>query len=455
MSRLVLASNRVADLSGDKTSGGLAVALSDAVRSYGGVWFGWSGEVVDNLAEINVKMEHHNGVILATQALTKVEYQSYYLNYANRVLWPVLHHRLDLADFATEALEAFSAMNRRFAQTLASLLRDDDIVWVHDFHLIPLAAELRNQGISNRIGFFLHTPFPPPKIVSALPNHDWLFDRLFAYDVVGFQTEDDLSNFRQYVHDTRTSVTSVTHPFRALQRNIIMKYYPIGIDVDSFRSLAFSKLADEEVGRLKRSSTDSFIGVDRLDYTKGQLDRFKSYQTFLREYPQHHKRSVFTQIITSPREEQPIHKNIRSELEGITKAINGEFGELSWMPVHCMNCQVSRAVLAAVFRASDVALVTPLRDGMNLVAKEYVAAQDTNDPGVLVLSQFAGAAADLREAIVVDPSNHREVALAMNTAITMKLEERKARQECLLSRIKLNDAKHWRQAFIHDLAGVA
>lgn len=453
MSRIVLASNRVADLSGGQSSGGLAVAVLDALRDSSGVWFGWSGDVVDDVSKIGLKLERHGNVTAATQALTEDEYQSYYLDYANRALWPVFHYRLDLAVFDAEALEVYQSVNRRFAQSLAGLLADDDLVWIHDYHLIPLAAELRALGVSNRIGFFLHIPFPAPEIISAVPEHAWLLDTLFAYDVVGFQTDGDVSNFGRYVEETAANVTPETHPFRSSQREMLARSYPIGIDVDAFHAMANTKEADERISRLKRGSIDQhIIGVDRLDYSKGLPDRLRSYRRFLEKYPVHRKNTVLMQIAPPTREELTAYSDIRTELEQLSGSINGQFGDFDWTPVRYVHRSVSRDTLAALFRGSRVGLVTPLRDGMNLVAKEYIAAQDADDPGVLILSQFAGAAADLREAIIVNPYDPEEVAVAMNAALLMTLEERTDRHEHLLSRIRSHDSVRWRQDFIRDLS---
>lgn len=454
MSRLVVVSNRVADLASGQTSGGLAVAVVDALSDSSGVWFGWSGDVVDDVEKIGLKLERHGNVTAATQALTEDEYQSYYLDYANRALWPVFHYRLDLAVFDNAALEAYQRVNQRFAQSLAGLLAEDDLVWIHDYHLIPLASELRALGVKNRIGFFLHIPFPAPEIISAVPEHAWLFDTLFAYDVVGFQTDNDVSNFGRYVAETADQVSAETHPFRASERGMCARAYPIGIGVEAFHEMAFTEEADERIRRLKRGAIDQhIIGVDRLDYSKGLPDRLRSYHRFLEKFPHHRKNTVLMQIAPPTREELAAYADIRTELEQLSGAINGEFGDFDWTPVRYIHRSLSRDTLAALFRGSRVGLVTPLRDGMNLVAKEYIAAQNTKDPGVLILSQFAGAAADLREALIVNPYDPDEVASAMNLALTMGLDERQDRHASLLSRIKSRDATKWRQSFIHDLAG--
>lgn len=452
MSRLILASNRVADLSGDAPAGGLAVAVVDALRDTHGVWFGWSGAIVDDPEKIGLALERHGNVTIATQAMTQDEYDTYYLGYANEALWPVFHYRLDLAEFDAAALEGYRAVNRRMALSLAGLVSSGDTIWVHDYHMIPLAAELRALGVTNRIGFFLHIPFPAPEILTAVPDHGVLFDSLFAYDVVGFQTESDVSNFGRYAEETEASVSTETHPFRSQRRKLIARCYPIGIDVEQFKAMAETPTADERIRRLKRGSIDQhIIGVDRLDYSKGLPDRLRSYERFLETYPDHLKNTVLTQIAPPTRGELTAYSDIRTELEQLSGAINGRFGDFDWTPVRYIHRSIGRETLAALFKGSKVGLVTPLRDGMNLVAKEYVAAQDEEDPGVLILSQFAGAAADMEEALIVNPYDPDEVAAAMNAALSMSIEERRNRHEALFRRISVRDVASWRERFLRDL----
>ncbi len=452
MSRLVVASNRVADLESLANSGGLAVAVGDALRDHGGVWFGWSGDVVETEGQIGLNMERHAGVTIATQALTLQEYERYYLGYSNRALWPVFHYRLDLAEFDQDALIGYRKVNKRFARTLAALIEEDDIVWIQDYQMIPLAAELRSIGLQNRIGFFLHIPFPPPEIILAVPDHDWLIDCLFAADVIGFQTDQDRENFERYVAQTADRVGTITHPFRSAAHEPLVKTYPIGIDVDAFAAMAHTPEADERIRLLQRGTIKHhIIGVERLDYSKGLPDRFRAYQRFLERYPERLKETVLMQIAPPSREELTAYSDIRAELERLSGAINSAFGDFDWTPLRYIHRSVARETLAALFRGSDVGLVTPLRDGMNLVAKEYVAAQDVEDPGVLVLSQFAGAAADLEEALIVNPYDQDNVADALNAAVTMPLGERRERHRALLERVKARDAANWRQTFLADL----
>lgn len=454
MGRIVLASNRVGDLSKGSQSGGLATAVGDVLREGNGVWFGWSGDIVENDAQIGLHLDRQQNVTIATQALTQEEYDGYYLGCSNRALWPVFHYRLDLAIFDSQDFERYKAVNRRMARALAGLLTADDVVWIHDYHMIPMGAELRALGVANRIGFFLHIPFPPPEIFTAVPDHEWLMDTLFAYDVVGFQTEQDCQNFSRYIRQSADEVTAETHPFRAAGRNPLVKDYPIGIDAAAFAAMATTPEAEQRIRQLVRGSiSNHVIGVDRLDYSKGLPDRFRAFRRLLEQHPEHRKNTVLMQIAPPTRGELTAYAEIRTELEQLSGAINGEFGDFDWTPIRYVHRSVARDTLAALFRGSKIGLVTPLRDGMNLVAKEYVAAQDEADPGVLVLSQFAGAAADLKEAIIVNPHDPDEVASGIDQAIRMPLNERKERHGALNARVHERDAAAWRKAFLADLEG--
>ena len=272
-----------------------------------------------NDAEIGIHLDRQQTVTIATQALTQEEYDGYYLGYSNRALWPVFHYRLDLAVFDTGELERYKAVNQRMARSLAGLLTEDDIVWIHDYHMVPLGAELRRLGVKNRMGFFLHIPFPPPEIVTAVPDHEWLIDSLFAYDVIGFQTEQDVQNFYRYVEQSAGEVSENTHPFRAEGREPLVKAYPIGIDADAFAAMATTPEAESRIRQLVRGSIrNHIIGVDRLDYSKGLPDRFRSFRKLLEAYPDHRKETVLMQIAPPTREELAAYSEIRTELEQLS-----------------------------------------------------------------------------------------------------------------------------------------
>jgi trehalose 6-phosphate synthase len=455
VNRLVIVSNRVADLERQAQSGGLAVALGDAIRSVGGVWFGWDGNVVEEGTLLTTAKTIQDNVTVATVPMTQADYDEYYLGFANKVLWPACHYRLDLVEFEPAYLEGYKRVNRAFATALAPILQPDDLVWAHDYHLMSLASELRALGARQRIGFFLHIPFPPPELVEAVPAHDWLIEALFQFDVIGFQTSNDAENFRRFVSAHADGEAYDDGRVKAFGRTILAREFPIGIDVEEFAAAAQTGEAASQIERLNRRTIarSHIIGVDRLDYTKGLPERFKAFRKLLETHPEHSKTVTLMQIAPPTRVEVEAYANIRTELEELSGAINGEFGDFDWTPLRYIHRSLPRSTLAALFRGCEVGLVTPLRDGMNLVAKEYVAAQDENDPGVLILSKFAGAAEELEHALIVNPYNIDDVANAMQIALKMELPERQERHAALLRRIKKNDAAHWQKSFLKVLKG--
>ena len=455
MSRLVVVSNRVVDLDNVAQSGGLAVALGDALAEGHGVWFGWDGKVVEGQTSFEVNETQQDDVTICRVSLSEADYEEYYLGYSNKVLWPTFHYRLDLADFEPQFVDGYRRVNAQLADSLAKFLKPDDVIWVHDYHLIPLASELRKRGATQKIGYFLHIPFPPPDILVAVPEHEWLIASMFSYDVVGFQTAGDVANFTRYITDHANGVVGDEGRVLCFGRSITVREFPIGIDVDAFYQMARTKEAEEQIRRLHgRSMVRAFIiGVDRLDYTKGLPGRLKGFRRLLELYPENVKAAVLMQIAPPSREDVAAYTDIRQELEGLSGAINGQFGDFDWMPVRYVHRALPRQTLAALFRGSHVGLVTPLRDGMNLVAKEYVAAQNSDNPGVLILSQFAGAAEDLDEALIVNPFDIDEMATAMQRAINMSVDERRERYNGLIRKVRARDVKSWRKGFLAMLIG--
>ena len=452
MSRLVVVSNRIADPR-KTAAGGLAVALAEVLNNTGGLWFGWSGKVVDHSEDDDVRIQQAGPVKLAMVDLTQVDHDAFYLGYSNGVLWPVFHYRLDLADFDAGYITGYRRVNQLFARKLLPLLRPDDVIWVHDYHLIPLAAELRALGCTQRIGFFLHIPLPPPLILAAIPGHDWLIRALFAYDLVGFQSKADLHHFAGYVETEAHAQPLGDNRWRAFGRTVHAGAYPIGIDVQEFAELARSKEAVEMYERMKREyyRRKLLVGVDRLDYSKGLPQRMRAFREFLSKNPDLRSSATLIQIASPSRENVSAYTDILHELESLCGSINGNFGELDWMPVRYIHRTVARARLPGLYKASRVALVTPLRDGMNLVAKEFVAAQDEEDPGVLVLSRFAGAAEQLKEALLVNPYDTEGTAAAILLALQMPLEERRNRHEALMRTVRQYDVHWWCDTYLQAL----
>ena len=453
MSRLVVVSNRVADPGTGQASGGLAVCLLDAMCERGGLWFGWNGGLVADESEIAPSCVKYGRCTLMTMPLTERDHREYYLGFSNEVLWPIHHYRLDLAHFTLEAAEGYRRVNARFADVLTPHLRRTDLIWVHDYHLIPLGAALRARGVGNEIGFFFHIPFPPPKVLTAVPEYEWLVTSLLDYDLVGFQTAADHANFCRFVCDFLGGEMISSDMLRVSGKHLKAGVFPVGIDVDSFVAMAQDPDAKTRIERTERRGKQRIyaIGVDRLDYSKGLPEKFRAFKRLLESYPDGSKPVTLIQVASPTRDDLQAYIDIRHELEALSGKINGTFGDFDWTPLRYIHRSVARETLAVHYRASRIGLVTPLRDGMNLVAKEYIAAQDGADPGVLILSRFAGAADDLQEALIVNPYDIDEVAHAMRRAIEMRKEERVERHRVLMKHIRQHDACNWMVSFLRAL----
>ena len=452
LARLVVVSNRVSVPDKGARAGGLEVAIRPTLKRRGGVWFGWSGHVAENDPGPAKTVEHDN-VSYVTIGLRKDDYQEFYNGFANRVLWPILHYRLDLAEFTRRDLSGYFRVNEFFASNLEKLLRPDDVVWVHDYHLIPLAKALRERGHKNKIGFFLHIPCPPPEILTALPNHERLIPSLGNYDLIGFQTETDADNFSRYLANEcglkRVDDDSFTFDDRVVRVGV----FPVGVETEAIGRLARraieSNFVREVLGSL--SGRAMIIGVDRLDYSKGIPERMHAFERFLTSFPGWRGGVTYLQITPHSRSGIPEYAQIARMVGEAAGRINGTFGEASWTPIRYINKSHSRTALAGLYRAARAALVTPLRDGMNLVAKEYVAAQNAEDPGVLILSRFAGAARECAAALLVNPYDPEGVANAIDRALTMRLEERRQRHAVNYNALLRNDLSDWAERFLGTL----
>ncbi len=457
MSRLIVISNRVSAPRADDpkgAQGGLSVALAAALREYRGIWFGWSGNKTDEFTG-HIDLQRHEGVTTATIDLEEQDVEEYYNGYANRTLWPLFHYRIDLAEYDRSFAGGYERVNERFAETVAPLIDQDDLVWVHDYHLIPLGAQLRERGLKNRIGFFLHIPWPPSRLMVSLPFHEGLALSLLAYDVIGFQTEEWLESFLHYVQRELGGHVDPDGTIHVGSRSVHAAAYPIGIDYKEFRQAVASERAQQAFERLRKSADGrhTIIGVDRLDYSKGMEERFLGYRRFLEEHEDCLGRLFLLQIAPPSRGEVHTYEAIREELDELSGRINGEFAAVDWVPIRYVNQGYPREELAGLYRASEIALVTPLRDGMNLVAKEYVAAQDPENPGVLILSRFAGAALQLKDALLINPYSKEEISDAIRTALDMPREERIRRWRAMNESVEKEDVVAWRHAFVSALEG--
>ena len=452
--RLVVVSNRVGAVDAAKvTQGGLAVALRAALERAGGIWFGFSGTVSERPSDTPAVASAGN-IVFATLDLTPRDFEEYYIGYANRVLWPLFHYRASLIEFSRRALAGYLRVNNAFARALLPMLTPSDLVWVHDYHLIPLGEALRRQGCRQPLGFFLHTPFPAAELMRILPNHEELVAALCAYDVVGFQTQSDLQGFRDYLVRWGDGEDLGGGLVRGFGRVLRAAVFPVGIDVEAIAAQAAAAAKSRHTRRLLDSIHERtlIIGVDRLDYSKGLPARFAAYAHLLENYPQTRGRTVLLQIAPPSRPDVQEYREIRKTLEAAAGNINGRYAEFDWTPLRYLNKSFNHRILTGFYRAARIALVTPLRDGMNLVVKEYLASQSPDDPGMPVLSCFAGAAQELGEAILVNPHDEEGMAEAIWQGLEMPLGERQERWSAMMVTLRRNDAQAWHRGFIEALA---
>ena len=452
MGRVVVVSNRVGIPKDGARAGGLEVVLRSFLKRNQGLWFGWSGRMTAK-GEETVREVEHSGVTYVTTDISRADFQEYYSGFSNRMLWPILHYRLDLAEFSSRDMAGYLRVNEMFADRLHKILKPDDVIWVHDYHLLPLAKALRERGHDNKIGFFLHTPFPPPQLLTALPKHERVILSLCHYDLVGFQTDGDADNFAAYLSHECRMPSRDSRTFIAGQRKLRLGVFPVGVETAEFERLGrrASRLsfAREVVNSL--ADRMMIIGVDRLDYSKGIGLRMRAFEHFLAEHPRWRGAVTYLQITPRSRSDIREYADMERRISETVGRVNGRYGEPAWTPIRYVNRPYSRSVLAALYRSSRAALVTPLRDGMNLVAKEFIAAQDPEDPGVLILSRFAGAAVECQSALLVNPYDQEGVAAAINEALSMPLEERQARHTALIGVLTANDIKDWGNRFVEAL----
>lgn len=452
MERLVIVSNRVPSLSTETSAGGLAVALSASLEESGGLWFGWSGAISETPVS-EPQLDHRGTFSLATLDLSAEEFSGYYEEFSNRTLWPAFHSRLDLIRPDNKAYQVYRQVNLRFAQALSLITRSDDTIWIQDYHLIPLGKELRRLGETTPLGFFLHIPFPQAETFSALPHHRELLADLCAYDLVGFQTSACAENFREAVLRDLGAKLRSDGSIAYGEHVVRIDAFPVGIDTKAFRELVGSSDVRRRTRRLRDCMHGHkwICGVDRLDYTKGLAERFRAFETALDKAPALQGSVSLVQIAAPSRESVAEYRDMRNRLETLSGSINGRLGTFDWTPIRYLNRAFSQDQLAALYRVSRIGLVTPLRDGMNLVAKEYVAAQDPEDPGVLILSQFAGAAQELTDALIVNPFDIAAVATAIREALMMPLSDRQMRWQRMMNHLETHDVYAWRHGFLKTL----
>ena len=451
----IVVSNRVARVTSDKPiMGGLAAALLPAVKKSGVVWFGSSGRTrrIAPDATPLIQIESYGHGTIATVDVPEQYYARFYEGFSNSALWPLLHSRLDLLRACPEDYASYREINAYMARMLATFGRPESRFWIHDYHFLPLGLELRKLGIVREIGFFLHTPWPSANAMGALPQHCELAEAMLAYDLIGFQTDKDRANFSEFLrHNLR--IPSSGSSFRTRFGTCRLATFPIGIDAQEFADRAQKAAADPEVRRLRTSlgTSQLIIGVDRIDYSKGLLQRVRALECLLTRYPRLKHQLSLLQIAVPSRSNIEPYRALQQDLAALVGTVNAKHSEVDWSPIRYVTKGFRQSTLAGFYRSSAVGLVTPLQDGMNLVAKEYIAAQDPTDPGVLVLSRFAGAARELDTALQVDPQDIEAVVQQITTALMMSLDERRARWQNMMDGLLRHSIHAWFSDFMQAL----
>ncbi|MBB3105785.1 trehalose 6-phosphate synthase [Psychrobacter luti] len=506
MSRLIVLSNRVKMPDNNPMAGGLAVALQDILTGNSVIWIGWNGDILDSsdFSEINTfsnRKQAGTEVTYMTTALTTRQYQRFYCGFANNVLWPLLHEQPALIDQAPEDYAGYQAVNRLFANQLKSIIQPDDVIWVHDYHFLSVAYHCRAFGIKNRIGFFLHIPFAPLIFWQQLAQSCELIKHLAHYDVLGTQTQQDkahcLAVFQHYLKDslleesrvkdslinnslldllplnvlyskqpvarahTASSIQLKLHLELKPQHALIINAYPIGVNVSKiqqqvshlFSPLSLSSIKHPQNNDTVKPISQRIIAVDRIDYSKGLLERFSGYRNFLQQYPAYQNQLQLLQIACPSRLDLPTYQRLYEEVKQAVHNVNQQFSPNtdSWQAINYSEEILSHETVMTAFYSSDIGWVNSLQDGMNLVAKEYIAAQNPDNPGVLMLSRYAGAAEQMQAAVIIDPHEPKSIIEGLKAALIIPLGERKSRYQALLQGLQQDNLHAWQQSFLDDL----
>jgi trehalose 6-phosphate synthase len=455
---VIVVSNRVAQaLPDEPVAGGLAAALIPMVKESGAIWVGSSGRTSDTAQRKDalVKIESLGAGALATVDMPSKHYVGYYEGFANSALWPALHSRSDLIHVTTENYTSYREINAFMARALLRFNKPEARFWIHDYHFLTLAAELRRLGVGRPIGFFLHTPWAERNTMAAIPHHAEIVHEMLACDLIGFQTVQDRQNFEEYLR-VELGITTVDGTIATEWGWTQLATFPIGIDVDEFAKRANHAMTRTDVARLRDSLQGKklVLGVDRLDYSKGLANRVRAFDRLLENEPSLKRGVTLLQVAVPSRGNIKAYRELKTELATLVSEVNGRHGEVDWTPIRYLNKGFSQLTLAGFYRTAHVGLVTPLHDGMNLVAKEYVAAQNPLDPGVLVLSSFAGAAKELDTALLVNPHDIDAVAQQIAKALTMSIEERRERWQQMVTKLRRAPVRSWFTDFLHTLTEV-
>jgi trehalose 6-phosphate synthase len=456
--KVVVVSNRVAQAQPDEPiAGGLAAALIPMVKDSGAIWVGSSGKTSDTTDRKDsfAKIESLGAGALATVDMPASHYTNFYEGFANSALWPALHSRADLIHVTESHYASYREINAFMARASLRFDSPDAVFWVHDYHFLTLGAELRRLGVERPAGFFLHTPWAERHTMAAVPHIAEIVREMLAYDLIGFQTVQDRQNFEDFLR-VELGITAVDGTIATGWGWTQLATFPIGIDVDAFVKRAANAATRPEVARLRASLQGAklVLGVDRLDYSKGLANRVRAFDRMLENKPEFKRKVSLLQVAVLSRGNIKAYRELKNELATLVTEVNGRHGEVDWTPIRYLNKGFSQLTLAGFYRTAHVGLVTPLHDGMNLVAKEYVAAQNPLDPGVLVLSSFAGAAKELDAALQVNPHDIDAMARQIAVALQMSIEERRERWERMVVKLKRAPVQNWFADFLDTLAAV-
>lgn len=443
------------------SSGGLVNALEPLLENNGGVWVGSPGGCDSRgVRRLLTAAARRLAYQYVPVFLTAEEHQNFYQGFSNEVLWPLFHDLQSRCNFDPKYWRCYQEVNHKFARAAEEASGPHTLIWIHDYHLMQAGRTLRTRRPEARLAFFLHIPFPPPDIFEKLPWRREILEGLLEHDLIGLQTRRDERNFvaclRSFVPSIKIAGWDEGHAVISERRRTRIRFLPISIDYRKFAETAASAPIRERAVEIKRQlgNPQIALGVDRLDYTKGIPERLRAFRSFLRNYPKFHRQVELIQIVVPSRESIPRYQDLKNEVERLVAEINGEFGEPGWIPINYIHRSIPRGELIAIYGAADVALITPLKDGMNLVAKEYCAARAEND-GVLVLSEFAGAAPELRNgALLVNPYDEIGMAAAIKQALQMPAEERHQRMLRLRNQIRNADVLKWRDRFFAAIDGI-
>jgi len=469
-SHLIIVSNRLplilkktegGKIEAGKSAGGLVTAMAPVLQDRNGIWIGWPGYVQETDIDDNMLPAIQSagpGYRVHSVMLNSYELKNYYEGFSNSVLWPLFHDFMDKCIFAPEYWTSYQGVNKKFALAVCHNAHDQDFIWVHDYQLILVGAQLRKMHRRNQIGFFLHIPFPPIDTFARCPWRFEILSAMLQYDIIGFHTIQNKRNFIRCVKkiiqhvqfDAKAEFDDAVSELRLNNRVVRVGVFPISIDYNEFFFKAWDSDVYKRSKEMRKNSPDTkiLLGVDRLDYTKGIPEKLKAFKKFLTRFPKFHKKAHFIQLVVPSRREITAYADLKLEIEQLVGEINGIFSTGDWLPVQYMFRSLDRNELISLYRACEIAFVTPLKDGMNLIAKEYCAC-NIDEKGVLILSEFAGAAQQFyQDAILVNPHDIEGTAMAIYRVFNMPLEERKQRMRNLRENVKNRDVFWWLNSFL-------